>query len=66
VWAVDSTMVALSAHVVVAADSLHDAQLVGAEVEGSLVELGVSHVTLALECHSCGEDRGAAGSGEAG
>lgn len=66
VWAVDSTMVALSAHVVVAADSLHDAQLVGAEVEGSLVELGVSHVTLALECHPCGEDRGAAGSGEAG
>lgn len=55
VWAVDSTMVALSAHVVVAADSLHDAQVVGAELEGSLVELGVSHVTLALECHPCGE-----------
>ncbi|MBC8194919.1 MAG: cation transporter [Acidimicrobiia bacterium] len=55
-WAVDSTMVALSAHVVVAADSLHDAQLVGAELERLLVGQGVAHVTLALECHPCGED----------
>jgi len=55
VWAVDSMMVALSAHVVVAADSLHEAQVVGAELEGSLAKMGVSHVTLALECHPCGE-----------
>jgi cobalt-zinc-cadmium efflux system protein len=59
VWAVDSTMVALSAHVVVAADSLHDAQVVGAELERRLEGLlggsGSAHVTLALECHPCGE-----------
>ncbi|HCV36610.1 MAG: cation transporter [Dehalococcoidia bacterium] len=56
VWAVDSTMVALSAHVVVAADSLHDAQLVSVELEGRLQEWGVAHSTLALECHPCGQD----------
>ena len=53
VWAVDSTLVALSAHVVVAADTLHDAQLVAAELEADLAEHGVAHATLALECHPC-------------
>ena len=53
VWAVDSTLVALRAHVVVAADTLHDAQLVAAELEADLAEHGVAHATLALECHPC-------------
>ena len=53
VWAVDSTLVALSAHVVVAADTLHDAQIVAAELEARLAEEGVAHATLALECHPC-------------
>ena len=53
VWAVDSTLVALSAHVVVAADTLHDAQIVAAELEARLAEQGVAHATLALECHPC-------------
>ena len=53
VWAVDSTLVALSAHVVVAADTLHDAQIVAAELETRLAEQGVAHATLALECHPC-------------
>ena len=53
VWAVDSTLVALSAHVVVAADTLHDAQGVAAGLEADLAEHGVAHATLALECHPC-------------
>ena len=52
-WAVDSTLVALSAHVVVAADTLHDAQIVATELEVRLAEQGVAHATLALECHPC-------------
>ena len=52
-WAVDSTLVALSAHVVVAADTLHDAQIVATELEPRLAEQGVAHATLALECHPC-------------
>ncbi len=60
VWSVDSTMTALSAHVVVAADTLHEAQVVGAELEERLEGLlggpGAAHVTLALECHPCDEE----------
>ena len=53
VWSVDSTMVALSAHVQVNADSLHDAQLVATDIERRLALHGVAHATLALECHPC-------------
>ena len=57
VWAVDSTLVALSAHVVVAADTLHDAQIVAAELEARLAQEGIAHATLALECHPCESSR---------
>jgi len=53
VWGMDSTTVALSAHVVVAAETLHDAQAVSAELEERLRSAGVDHATLALECHPC-------------
>ena len=53
VWSVDSTTVALSAHVQVSADSLHDAQLVATDIERRLALHGVAHATLALECHPC-------------
>ena len=53
VWSVDSLTVALSAHVEVAADSLHDAQIVATELELQLALSGVDHATLALECHPC-------------
>ena len=56
VWSVDSTTVALSAHVEVAADSLHDAQLVATHLERQLALRGVDHATLALECHPCDSD----------
>ena len=56
VWSVDSTTVALSAHVEVAADSLHDAQLVATHLERQLALRGVAHATLALECHPCDSD----------
>jgi cobalt-zinc-cadmium efflux system protein len=56
VWSVDSTTVALSAHVEVAADSLHDAQLVATHLERQLTLRGVAHATLALECHPCDSD----------
>ena len=52
-WSVDSLTVALSAHVEVAADSLHDAQIVATELERQLALSGVDHATLALECHPC-------------
>ena len=53
VWAVDSTLVALSAHVAVTTDSLHDAQVVATDLESRLTLRGVAHATLALECHPC-------------
>ncbi|MCH2622722.1 MAG: hypothetical protein MKZ66_05720, partial [Acidimicrobiales bacterium] len=53
VWSVDSTTVALSAHVQVSVDSLHDAQLVATDIERRLALHGVAHATLALECHPC-------------
>ena len=56
VWSVDSTTVALSAHVEVAADSLHDAQLVATHLERQLALRGVDHAPLALECHPCDSD----------
>lgn len=56
VWSVDSTTVALSAHVEVAADSLHEAQLVATDLERQLALRGVDHATLALECHPCDSD----------
>ena len=56
VWSVDSMTVALSAHVEVAADSLHDAQLVATHLERQLALRGVDHATLALECHPCDSD----------
>jgi len=56
VWSVDSTTVALSAHVVVDVETLHEAQLVAAEVERLLADHGVAHATLAVECHPCGDD----------
>ncbi len=58
VWSVDSTTVALSAHVEVAADSLHYAQLVATDLERQLALRGVDHATLALECHPCDADHG--------
>ncbi len=56
VWSVDSTTVALSAHVVVDVETLHDAQLVAGELEGLLAGHGVAHATLAVECHPCEDD----------
>jgi cobalt-zinc-cadmium efflux system protein len=56
VWSVDSTTVALSAHVVVDVETLHEAQLVAGELEGLLAGHGVAHATLAVECHPCGDD----------
>jgi len=54
VWSIDSEHTALSAHVVVTSDTLHDAQLVGADLESQLASRHrVSHSTLALECHRC-------------
>jgi cobalt-zinc-cadmium efflux system protein len=53
VWALDSETVALTAHVRIAEQSLHDAQEIAGRLESRLAEVGIHHTTLALECHDC-------------
>ena len=54
-WNLASDVPALSAHVVVRAEtSLHDAQLHGDRLKKMLHErFGIGHATLELECHPC-------------
>lgn len=54
-WALDSTQTALSAHLVLAADTLHDAQLVRERVASSMTEWNLGHLTLEVECHNCAD-----------
>jgi len=57
VWSIDSEQTALSAHVVVTSDTLHDAQVVSADLESRLASKHrVAHSTLALECHPCDDE----------
>ncbi len=57
VWSLSSELRALSAHVMVGGHpTLEDAQLVGIRVKEALAaQFGIAHVTLELECESCGE-----------
>ncbi|MDY7105664.1 MAG: cation diffusion facilitator family transporter [Actinomycetota bacterium] len=55
-WNLDSETVALTAHVEVATEDLHHAQVVTRELEDLLVHEGVDHTTLQLECHPCAQD----------
>lgn len=54
VWSVASDVAALSAHVEIDRESLHDAQLDGDRLKEILrSRFGVDHATLELECHRC-------------
>ncbi len=57
VWSLSSDLRALSAHVMVSGHpTLEEAQEVGVRVKTALAaEYGIAHVTLELECESCGE-----------
>ena len=57
VWSLSSDLRALSAHVMVSGHpTLEEAQEVGVRVKTALAErYGIGHVTLELECESCGE-----------
>ena len=57
-WSIGSGATALSAHVVLAEEqSLHDAQLVAADIKRCLAEeFGIDHATLEVECHECESD----------
>lgn len=54
-WALDSTQSAMSAHLVVNAESLHDAQVVRDRAAQRLSGWDLSHLTLEVECHSCAD-----------
>lgn len=57
VWSVASDVIALSAHVVVARDTLHEAQLEADRLKALLHDrFDIAHATLELECHSCEVD----------
>lgn len=54
VWSLDGERTALSAHVVIDRQTLHDAQTVSDELQVVLAERhGIDHATLAVECHAC-------------
>lgn len=54
VWSVASDVTALSAHVVVQRESLHDAQLESEAIKQLLHDrFDIEHSTLELECHPC-------------
>ncbi|HEY1737746.1 MAG TPA: cation diffusion facilitator family transporter [Acidimicrobiia bacterium] len=57
VWSLSTDVRALSAHVMVSGHpSLEEAQVVGVRVKSALASAyGIAHVTLELECESCGE-----------
>lgn len=55
-WALDSTTTAMTAHVVLETEDLHEATEIGAELREMLAErFGIDHATLSLECHPCDE-----------
>ena len=57
VRSLSGSILSLTAHVRVEADTLHDAQVVTERLTGALAAEGVAHVTLQVECHPCdGED----------
>ena len=62
-WNLASDVPALSAHVLLRGDvSLHDAQATGDRLKALLDHhFGIGHVTLELECHSCGPVEAPAG-----
>jgi len=53
VWSIDSETVALTAHVKVEREDLHGAQELADELAHMLVEHGIAHTTLQVECHEC-------------
>ena len=54
VWSLDGEHTALSAHLVVDRETLHDAQAVADTVRQELeVHHNIAHATLAIECHAC-------------
>lgn len=55
VWSLDTDVLVLSAHVVLADEpTLHDAQRTGDQLRELLGEgFGITHATLEYECHSC-------------
>ena len=57
VWSLSTDVRALSAHVMVSGHpTLEEAQVVGVRVKTALAAAyGIAHVTLELECESCGE-----------
>jgi cobalt-zinc-cadmium efflux system protein len=57
VWSLSSDVRALSAHVMMSGHpTLEEAQVVGVRVKSALAgAYGIAHVTLELECESCGE-----------
>lgn len=57
VWSLCSGHVALSAHVVVADQSLRDSGATMAELKRGLLALGIEHTTIQLECVTCGQGR---------
>jgi cobalt-zinc-cadmium efflux system protein len=57
VWSLSSDVRSLSAHVMMSGHpTLEEAQVVGVRVKSALASAyGIAHVTLELECESCGE-----------
>ena len=53
VRSISGSVLSLTAHVRVEADTLHDAQVVTQRLTDALAEEGVAHVTLQVECHPC-------------
>ncbi len=54
VWSIDSEHAALSAHVVIGRETLHEAQQVSEQLQHLLEhDHGIAHATLAVECHAC-------------
>jgi cobalt-zinc-cadmium efflux system protein len=53
VRSIGGSVMSLTAHVRVEADTLHDAQVVTQRLSEALAKEGVAHVTLQVECHPC-------------
>jgi cobalt-zinc-cadmium efflux system protein len=57
VWSLCSGHVALSAHVILADQSLRDSGAIMTELKRRLLAFGIEHTTIQFECVTCGQGR---------
>lgn len=56
-WMITPQLVALSAHIMVEDQSVSDTEVIFSELQVRLLDMGIEHITLQMECNSCGTNK---------